>query len=44
VLWNSSARIEPNDYKDPKINEPFLTRGNVTEQGLLKFFMSDMSG
>ena len=34
VLWNSSARIE----KDPETGD-WVTKGNVTEQGLIKFFM-----
>lgn len=33
VLWNSSARIENEDGQ-------WVTRGNVTEQGLIKFFMN----
>lgn len=36
VLWNSSAVIEKNEEPD---GEEYVTRGNVTEQGLLKFFM-----
>jgi hypothetical protein len=43
-LWNSSARIEINDGKDEQITEEFLTKGNVTEQGLFKFFMGEMGG
>lgn len=39
VMWNSSARIEKNDGKDPAVPEPYVTKGNVTEQGLIKFFM-----
>lgn len=35
VLWNSSARIE----RDPECNQ-FVTKGNVTEQGLIKYFMT----
>jgi hypothetical protein len=34
VMWNSSAMIEANNGKDPKITAPFVTTGNVTEQGL----------
>ena len=44
ILWNSSARIELNDKKDPKQTEEFSTKGNVTEQGIIKFFMNDMGG
>jgi len=36
VLYNSSARIE----RDPEQNNEWVTRGNVTEQGLIKFFMN----
>lgn len=39
VLWNSSARIEKNDGSDPEVTDEFVTKGNVTEQGLIKFFM-----
>jgi hypothetical protein len=34
VLWNSSARIEHVGG-----DQPYITKGNVTEQGLIKFFM-----
>jgi magnesium-transporting ATPase (P-type) len=44
VLWNSSARLEVNDGSDPNNKEPYITRGNVTEQGLIKFFMGALSG
>lgn len=44
ILWNSSARIELNDGKDPKQTEKYCTKGNVTEQGIIKFFMNDMGG
>ena len=44
VMWNSSARIERNDGSDPAVTEPFITRGNVTEQGLIKFFMRALGG
>lgn len=44
ILWNSSARIELNDFKDPKQSEKYMTKGNVTEQGIIKFFMNDMGG
>jgi magnesium-transporting ATPase (P-type) len=43
VLWNSSARIEKNDMKDKNITEEWVTKGNVTEQGLIKFFMGVMT-
>jgi len=35
VLWNSSARIERDEETGL-----WVTRGNVTEQGLIKFFMN----
>lgn len=47
VLWNSSARLERNDGKDPKkpiAKFPWVTAGNVTEQGLLKFYMHILQG
>lgn len=44
VMWNSSARIEKNDGKDPQIKDEWLTKGNVTEQGLFKFFMGFIGG
>jgi magnesium-transporting ATPase (P-type) len=44
VMWNSSARIEANDGKDPLVKEPWLTKGNVTEQGLFKFFIGLLGG
>ena len=44
VLWNSQARIERNDGFDPLIKDEFLTKGNVTEQGLIKFFMNVVGG
>jgi len=34
ILWNSSARIERDDEGE------WVTKGNVTEQGLIKFFMA----
>lgn len=43
VLWNSSARIEKNDGKDPQITEEYVTKGNVTEQGIIKFFIKVLS-
>ena len=42
VLWNSSARIEKNDGQDKNITDEWVTKGNVTEQGLIKFFMGVM--
>jgi magnesium-transporting ATPase (P-type) len=33
ILFNCSARIEKNDAGQPE------TKGNVTEQGIIKFFM-----
>lgn len=44
VMWNSSARIEKNDGKDKDVKDPFVTKGNVTEQGLIKFFMQVLGG
>jgi len=44
ILWNSSARIELNDYSDDKQTGEYITKGNVTEQGIIKFFMNDMGG
>jgi Ca2+ transporting ATPase len=44
VLWNSSARLEANDGSDPTVTDQYLTRGNVTEQGLIKFFMGVLTG
>lgn len=38
VLWNSSARLEKNDKSDENETGEFVTKGNVTEQGLIKFF------
>jgi magnesium-transporting ATPase (P-type) len=45
-FWNSTARIEINQNSDPKKREaePFVLEGNVTEQGIIKFFMHEMSG
>lgn len=42
ILWNSSAWIEANDGKDPNITDEYVTKGNVTEQGIMKFFMNSM--
>jgi magnesium-transporting ATPase (P-type) len=42
ILWNSSAWIEKNDFKDPNIKDEYVTKGNVTEQGIMKFFMNAM--
>lgn len=39
VLWNSTARIEANDHKDKNVTDPYVTKGNVTEQGILQCFM-----
>jgi magnesium-transporting ATPase (P-type) len=44
ILWNSQARIERNDGSDPNVKDEFVTKGNVTEQGLIKFFMSVAGG
>jgi len=40
ILWNSSARIEKNDGQDPNETGEYVTKGNVTEQGIIKFFMN----
>lgn len=42
ILWNSSAWIEKNDGKDPLIKDEYIPKGNVTEQGIMKFFMNSM--
>ena len=34
IFWNSSARIEKDE------TDEYVTKGNVTEQGIIKFFMS----
>jgi magnesium-transporting ATPase (P-type) len=44
VMWNSSARVEKNDGSDKNIKDEYITRGNVTEQGLIKFFMKTLGG
>jgi magnesium-transporting ATPase (P-type) len=44
VFWNGDARVEKNNGLDKDVTDPFLTKGNVTEQGLLKFFMHDLGG
>jgi Ca2+ transporting ATPase len=44
VLWNSSARLEKNDGSDENEKGEFVTKGNVTEQGLIKFFMWALGG
>jgi Ca2+ transporting ATPase len=44
VLWNSSARLEKNDGSDEAETGEFVTKGNVTEQGLIKFFMWAIGG
>jgi len=44
ILWNSTARIEVNDGSDPQVTSPFVLRGNVTEQGIFKFFMAQIGG
>ena len=43
-MWNSSARVERNDGTDKTITDDFILRGNVTEQGLIKFFMKTLGG
>lgn len=39
IMWNSSARLEVNDGSDPLITSEYVTKGNVTEQGIIKFFL-----
>ena len=46
LFWNSSARIEKNIDDKTKVQdskEPFKLEGNVTEQGIIKFFLKVMS-
>ena len=44
VFYNSSARVEKNSGLDKNVTKPFLTQGNVTESGILEFFMHDLGG
>lgn len=37
---NSSARIERNEDKDTAKTTPWVTKGNVTEMGIITFFMN----
>lgn len=39
VLWNSTARIEKNDGKDPSEKEDYVVKGNPTESGITKCFI-----
>jgi len=39
-MWNSSARIEKNEDADTISEKPWITKGNVTEQGIFQFFMN----
>ena len=41
-MYNSSARIEKNE-EDDKDKTPYMTKGNVTEQGIIKFFMNQFN-
>jgi len=43
LFWNSSARIEVNTDPDTKKDEPYVFLGNVTEQGIIKFFNKVMT-
>lgn len=43
ILWNSSARIEQNDHTNEEVKDDYVTKGNVTERGIIKFFM-DVEG
>lgn len=46
VFWNSSARVEENvgPNKDTTTTDKWITKGNVTEQGLIKFFFPIIGG
>jgi hypothetical protein len=44
IFWNSSARIEVNIKPETRAQEPYSLEGNVTEQGIIKFFMHVMKG
>jgi hypothetical protein len=44
IMWNSSARLEKNDGTDPLITKEYVTKGNVTEQGIIKFFLANYNG
>jgi magnesium-transporting ATPase (P-type) len=39
ILYNSSARIEKNE----KAGDPYVLEGNVTEKGIIKFFMNQFN-
>ena len=43
-MWNSSARIEINSEAKPDDEEKYCTKGNVTEQGLINFFLRNLGG
>jgi len=43
-FWNSTARVEVNQDPDTRNQQPFTLEGNVTEQGIIKFFMHVMGG
>jgi magnesium-transporting ATPase (P-type) len=40
ILYNSSARIEKNDKPT---GDPYVLEGNVTEKGIIKFFMNQFN-
>lgn len=42
-MWNSSARIEI-DSEAKQGGEQYCTKGNVTEQGLINFFLRNLGG
>lgn len=44
LFWNSSARIEENKDRDTMKEQPFIFEGNITEQGIIKFFNKVMTG
>jgi len=44
VMLNSSARIEKNDGSNEAETGDYITTGNVTEQGIFKFFMNVHGG
>jgi magnesium-transporting ATPase (P-type) len=43
-FWNSTARVEVNQDEATRSKTPFILEGNVTEQGIIKFFMHIMGG
>lgn len=45
-LWNAKAYVEenkkPKDQRDEDEKDDWLVRGNITDQGVLNFFMRTM--